>query len=452
MGEPYALEKIRNVCFAGHGSTGKTSLVEALLFHCKATTRQGRVEDGTALGDYMPEEKDRRSTMKMSALHASHEGIQYIFIDTPGYADFVGEALSGLQAADMVLLAVNAADGVTINTRRLFKFAAELNRPAGFVLTKMDAENIHFGPLLQSLKEQFGDRCLPMTAPVGVGPELKAVAPVLDGGKLPAGVPEGAGGWREKVVEAAVETDDALLESYLEGKSIDPAKIAGAVRTAIARRVLFPVFCVSTAKGIGVAELQKAAAAYFPHPGEVALPPLEGEGKAAISPDGPFLARVFKGMHDDYVGKLSYVKVYSGRLPVDGTVLNVRTGKAERIQNLFVMQGKEQRPAEEAAAGRIYSISKIEALDISDTLADPHKPLKFAPIPFPRPMVSLAAEPKSRQDEQRLSGALAKLAEEDKTLWVRRDPETAELVITGMSQLHLEMKMKVLKRKFGVEM
>jgi elongation factor G len=452
MGEAHAMDKVRNVCLVGHGGTGKTTLVEAILYHCKATTRQGKVEDGTALGDYTVEEKERRSTLKMSVLHAQHEGYQFLWIDTPGYADFVGEAISGLNAADIVLVAVNAVDGITVNTRRLFRFAQELGRPTGFLVTKMDVENIHFGALLDSLREQFGDRCIPLVAPVGVGPDLKGAVNVLDaGGALPAGVPEGAGKWREKIVDAAVETDDALLESYLEGKSIDPAKIETGVRAAIARGKLHPVFCVSTAKGVGVAELVKAAGAYFPHPGEVPPPALEGEGKVEIGLEGPFLARVFKGMHDDYVGRLTYIKVYQGRLPVDGTVLNARTGKTERIQNLFVMQGKEQKPAEEAVAGRVYSVSKIETMDLSDTLCDPHRPLKFVPIQFPRPMVSLAAEPKSRQDEGRLSGAMAKLSEEDKTFWVQRDQQTAELVITGMSQLHLEMKIKVLKRKFNVE-
>ena len=452
MGEPYDLAKIRNVCLAGHGGTGKTSLIEGILFHCKATTRQGKVEDGTTLGDYTPEEKDRRSSIKMSVLHASFEGFQHIWIDTPGYPDFVGEAISGLTASDAVLLAVNAAEGITVNTRRLFKFAADFGRPLGFLLTKMDAENIQWGPLLQSLRETFGDRCIPMVAPVGVGPELRSAVNVLDaGGSLPAGVPEGAGGWREKIVEAAVETEDALLESYLDGKSIDPARLSAAIRAAIARRTLFPVFAVSTAKAAGVAELIRAVETYFPTPAEVAPPAVEGDAKVEVGPNGPFAARVFKGMHDDYVGKLSYIKVISGRLPVDGTALNTRTGKAERIQNLFVMQGKEQRPADEAAAGRVYSIAKIESLDMSDTLTDPRKPLKFAPLLFPRPMVSLAMEPKSRQDEGRLSGALAKLTEEDKTFRVQRDAQTGELVVSGMSLLHLELKMKLLKRKFNVE-
>ncbi|MHC4600739.1 MAG: GTP-binding protein, partial [Planctomycetota bacterium] len=426
MGNPQAIHAIRNVCFAGHGGSGKTTLIEGILFHCKATTRLGSVDEGTSLSDYLAEEKDRRSSMNTAVLHCENQGTEFHLIDTPGFPDFLGETISGLSAADGVLLTIAANEGLTSTARKIFRRCKEDGKPTGIVLTKMDAENIEYDALLRSVRESFGAACIPVTVPDSPGPGLKEVAVVV----LPGDMAAGGGAtaeWREKAIEAAVETDDALLEKYLEGEEIPPEDLAKAMRVAVRERKLIPVFSTSIPEGVGIAELVQGIEGFFPTPAESAVPALEGEGEVTPSADAPFTARIFKSVTDDYVGKLSFFRVYSGEMTTESSVLNPRLGKTERIQNLYMIQGKEQTAVTRAAAGGLYAAAKVESLNVSDTLRTTKGKAAFSPIAFPQPMVSLAVEPKSRQDEQRISGSLGKLTEEDPTFLMERDRETKEL-------------------------
>ncbi|MHC5037034.1 MAG: elongation factor G [Planctomycetota bacterium] len=452
MGDAQQMKTIRNISFSGHGGSGKTTLVEAILFHCKATTRLGRVEDGTTLSDYLAEEKTRKSSLNTAILHCNLQGMDCHLIDTPGYPDFLGEAISGIFASDIVVIAVAANEGISAVTRKVFRIARDLGKAVAFVFTKMDAENIEYDPLLQSVQETFGAACLPVAVPVDPGPGISRVVDLLDAGSIQGAVGEiDAASLREKVLETAIETDDALLEKYLEGEEIAPEALSGAIRNAMVQGKLVPIFATSVPKDVGIREFLSAVQNVFPSPTEVPPPVLQGEGAVTPSLEGGLAAQVFKSITDDYVGKLSFFRVFSGRLTPDGSVKNARTGKPERFQNLFRMQGKEQQPVEEAVAGGVYAVSKIETLEVSDTLCGMKDSIQFEPIRFPQPMVSLAVQPKSRQDEQRISGALGKLSEEDPTFQVARDRQTKELLITGLSQLHLDLKLKQLKRRFSVE-
>ncbi len=443
------LDSIRNVCISGHGNSGKTTLVETVLFHCKATTRLGTVEEGTTISDHAPEEKERGNSVFTSILRCKAGDCDLHLVDTPGYPDFFGEAISGIHAADGVLIAVAANEGISAMTRKVFQLAKETGKPTGIVLTKLDAENIEFEAVLGGIRETFSEACIPVSLPESPGPGLSRISTLLDADAAQSLGGEGAS-WREKLVETAVETDDALVERYLEGEEIAPETLQKAMRLAVAQRALMPVFCVSSARQIGIGELVEGLVALMPSPSEVPPPPSE-EGEVEVSAEGPFAARVFKSITDDYVGKMSFLRVYAGRIGTEASALLPRTGKTIRFQNLYAPHGKEQTAVPEATAGGIYTLAKVEESAVSDTFCDPKHRVVFAPIPFPRPMVGLAVTPKSRQDEQRISGALTKMADEDPTFTMDRDRQTKEMVITGLSRLHLDLKLKQLKRRFNVE-
>jgi elongation factor G len=455
----HKVDDIRNLALVGHGAAGKTSLADALLFKAGAVDRRGSVDDGTSVSDYDDEEKKRHNSIDTSVLHLEHQGKQVHLLDTPGYPDYVGAALAALPAVETALIVVSAPNGVEVNTRRMFNEAGRRGLARILVINKMDADNIKFDSLLKNLQDTFGKGCTLFNAPVGQGAQLSGVVSVLNPpDKAPAGCPVDLAAARSKLVDAIVEADDQLMEKYLMEGTVTAEELEAAIPKALAAGTVIPVFCTSAKKDIGITELLDALGRY-------ALSPTQGKKRTAVkgsgdkaqeislepNESGEFVGQVFKTLSDKFVGNLSFFRVYSGKLTGEQALANARTGKSSRTGGLLQMQGKTQKTIPEAIAGDIVAVAKVEDLGIGDTVGASASTPKLARPSFPTPMFGLAVEPKSRGDEQKISGSLHKIADEDPTFKVTRDAQTKELVITGMSQLHLDMVQARLKRRFDLE-
>jgi len=453
----HATADFRNLAMTGHSNCGKTSLVEAMLFKAGVTPRLGKVDDGSSIADYDPEEKERKITIMASILRLPWHEKAIQLIDTPGYMDFIGETIAAMNVAETILIAVAANSGIEVTTRKVWALAQAAELPCAIVMTKIDAEHSKFFDFLSALQKSFSSKCLPLSVPVGEGLDLKGVASVLaPPDDVPEELAERLGELRTQLIEAIVESDEALMERYLNEEEIGEAELRQALSQAIASRSVVPVFATSVEQDCGVEELLTGITESFPSPEQ-------GRARAAVdpksdepvtrkpSPDEPFSALVFKTVTDPFVGKLSYFRVFSGKLTSSDPIYNATQEKKERNAGLLRPQGKEAESVDEVVAGEIAATAKLEELSVSDTLADPAQPIKFEPIVFPSSMVSVAVEPKSRGDEQKIGSALGKLADEDSTFSVQRNPETKEMVITGMSQLHLDVMLSQLKRRFNIE-
>ncbi len=455
----YRVEDIRNVALTGHGASGKTSLADALLFQAKAVDRRGSVDDGTSVSDYDEEEHKRRFSIDTSVLHLEHKGKVVHLLDTPGYPDFVGAALAALNAVENVVVVVSAANGVEVNTRRMFNEAGKRGLARILVINKLDAENVKFTDLLKVLQDTFGKGCALFNAPINPGPKFSGVVSVLNPpASAPAGCPVDLVAARSQLVDAVVESDDALMEKYLMEGSVSAEELTAALPKALAAGTVIPIFCTAAKKDIGVAELLEGITEYALSPAQgkkrVAK---KGSGEAAqevvLAPDpsGEFVGQVFKTLTDKFVGNLSFIRVYAGTYKAEQPLFNARTDKSARAAALFEMQGSKHTNLPEAIPGDIFAVTKVEDLHIGDTVSN-HAHAPKLPVPtFPTPMFGLAVEPKARGDEQKISGSLQKIANEDATFHVTRDSQTKELVITGMSQLHLDVLQHRLKRRFELE-
>jgi elongation factor G len=451
----YQVADIRNVALAGHGASGKTSLADALLFAAKAVDRHGSVDDGTSVSDYDEEEHKRRFSIDTSVLNLDYKGKHVRLLDTPGYPDFVGAALGALSAVETVVVVVSAVNGVQVNTRRMFAEAGRRGAARMIVINKLDGDNVKFPELLKIIQGTFGKACVLFNAPINPGPKLSGVVSVLNPpASAPAGCPVDLAAAKSQAVEAIVECDEELTMKYLEG-GVSDAEIAAVLPKAIAAGTVVPIFCTAAKKDIGIPELLDALCAD-------ALSPLQGKKRTAQKSDGTevtlapepgaeFVGQVFKTLTDKFVGNLSFIRVYSGTYKPDQPLFNVRTGKSARTGGLSEMQGKTSKPVTEAIPGDIIAVAKVEDLHIGDTVSNHAGAPKMPPLSFPTPMFGLAVEPKARGDEQKISGSLQKIANEDPTFLVTRDSQTKEMVMTGMSQLHLEVMQHRLRRRFELE-
>ncbi len=455
----HSVADIRNLALAGHGASGKTSLADALLSQAKAVDRRGSVDEGTSVSDYDEEEHKRKVSIDASVLHLEHKGKHVHLLDTPGYPDFVGAALGALSAVENVVIVVSALNGVEVNTRRMFSEAGKRGLARMLVINKLDGDNIKFPELLQAIQSTFGKACVLFNAPIGLGPKLSGVVSVLNPpASAPAGCPVDLASAKNQLVEAVVEADESLTEKYLMGETIGDEELQAAIPRALAAGTVVPIFCTSAKKDVGIPELLEALVTYSLSPEQgrkrVAYKG-EGDKKTEVvlepNPAGEFVGQVFKAISDKFVGNLSFIRVYSGKYTPDQPLVNTRTGKSARTGGLGLMQGKQQKPVAEAIPGDIIAVAKVEDLHLGDTVSNhpgaPHLP----PLTFPTPMFGLAVEPKARGDEQKLSGSLAKIANEDPTFRVTRDTQTKEMVINGMSQLHLDVIQHRLKRRFDLE-
>jgi elongation factor G len=452
----YTTKDIRNVALCGHGDAGKTTLGEAMLFAAKVTTRQGTVGDQCTVSDFDVEEKERGHSIDTSILHLDWKGRHLNLLDTPGRPEFFGQVVGALSAVETAALVVNASSGLGVNTRRCWFEAEKQGIGRIVIINKMDHDNLEPSALLADLRAAFGDRLIPANLPVGHGAAFTGVVPTLTlPADCPADLKDEAESVHESFMEAVIEADDQLLERYLGGEEISPEELSAGVATAIRAGTVVPVLYTCAEKNIGVGDLMDFLTTALPSPegaiGRTIYAGQEGEEVIEKSADSELVAQVFKTMTDDYVGKISFLRVFSGELKAESHAMNSKTGKSEKVKEVFVMQGKDQDAVPVLVAGDIGAVTKLESLSIGDTLCAETAVCRVAHPEFPKPMVTVAVNPKSRGDEGKIGTSLTRLGEEDPTFWHERRADTRQLVISGMSTLHLNVLMARMKRRFNVE-
>jgi len=455
-------ENIRNVVLVGHGGSGKTSLAEALLFTAGQTTRLGNTGDGNTVTDFEPEEIERELSLGLSTASIPWGKTRITIIDTPGYADFVGEARSALRAADLAVFVVSGVDGVEVQTEALWQFAGDEGLPRLIFVNKLDRERASYQSTLAQLRDAFGKGVAPVQAPIGSESDLSGLVRIVSNTAVEysGGNPKGRPGTAPEsmtdvlsemhtaLVESVVETSDELLEAYFEGVEPDRATIVEVTRQGILTGEIQPVLCGSATQLIGIDTLAEFIAEFGPNPLERAPVPLADGGTLPL--DGGPVAYVFKTTSDPYVGRISLMRVFSGTIHADD-VLESSAGEKVRVHNLFSMQGKEHNDISDLVAGDIAAVAKVENLRPGDTLHAAGSSVTIAPVAMPKPVMSVVVSPHSSQDEEKLSTALSRITEEDPTLEVERRAETKETVLSGLGDTHLDVAVARLARKFGVE-
>jgi elongation factor G len=462
------MAKIRNIALVGHGGVGKTSMVEAILFAAGAVSRLGRVDEGTSTTDFDPDEIKRKISLNTTVAYCDYRGHRLNLVDTPGYGDFVADARAGLRVVNASVVVVDAVAGVQVQTEKVWKYAAEYGLPRIVVINRMDRERADFFRTLESLQKRLKGRLCPLQVPVGSEGALAGVADLIsmkarlsaDGkvrnAEIPGEALDLAKTWREKLTEAVAETDDDLLGRYLEEGSLAESDMLAALRKAMVEGTLIPVLAASAARMIGIQALMDLIVDEFPSPadrGEVEGidPRAKTPVKRAPDAKAPLSAVVFKTISDPHVGKLSLFRVYSGTLRADSQVFNTTREARERIGHIGWLQGKAQKPVDALGPGEIGVVAKLKDTLTGDTLSDEQNPVLLPAIAFPEPAISFAIQPKSRGDEDKISTALQRMAEEDPTLHHHYDPETRQLLVSGMGQLHVEVVVERMKRKYNVD-
>lgn len=464
----YTTKNLRNVCLISHGGAGKTSIAEAMLFDSGMTNRLGKVEDENTVTDYDPEEKKRKISINAAIAPCEWKGHKINIIDTPGYFDFVGEVKSGLRVSDGAVVVVCAASGIEVGTEQVWKYADDYNVPRIIFINKVDRENANFFKVLDDLRDKFGQNIVPFQLPIGQEEDFKGAVDlvgmkglVFEGKEqketeVPSELQEHIDKYREMIIEAVAESDDELLMKYLEGEELTDEEIKTGLRDGVLTGKIVPVLCGSAANNMGIQPLMDTIVNYLPSPADT--PPVVGklpdtEETVERKPDvnEPFAALVFKTITDPYVGTLSLFRVYSGSLESDSTVYNSSKAQEEKVGQLFVMRGKEQMNVSKVEAGDLAAVAKLQHTATSDTLCDKDNPILLDPIKFPKPVVAATAEPKSEGDEEKISSGLSRLADEDPTFEVYKDTEAGQTIIKGMGDLHLEVIINKLAKKFGTE-
>jgi elongation factor G len=427
-----------------------------MLFKAGAATRAGSVDDGTSQLDIDDEERQRHFSISTAMAHFEHHSTRINIIDTPGYPDFVGQAISALCAAETAVVVINASSGIEANTRRTFELAGRAHLARMIVINKLDHENIKFPELVELIQGNFGKNCVLMNVPLGLGHDFRGVASTLK----PSGDTQGAlvdpASIGSAVMDAIVEADEELMGRYLEGEELSADEVLGGVTKAITAGTLVPIFCVSARSGAGVSELMDAIVDFALSPGEMVRHAKTESGKevdVGSTDDAPLVAQVFKTRIDPFVSKMSFIRVFSGKLTKDSMVKDVRTGKPVKVHQLLDVQGGHVEAIDEAHAGDVVVVAKVDDFQVGDTLVANANGdgIALPQLQFPTPMIGLAVEPKSRADQQKISGALHKIEEEDPTFRVYRDPQTHEMVMRGMSELHLQIVQDRLHKRDKVD-
>ncbi len=464
----YALEQIRNVALAGHGGSGKTTLAEHLLYIAGHIDRVGSIEAGNTTSDFDPEEQRRKISLSATLLPIEWEGHKINLIDTPGFPDFIGELYSAVQVVDSVILVAPAQAELEVGFENAWELCEARKLPRLIFVNKMERDGADYNGLLQTLRNAYGNRIVPLQIPIGTETQFKGVIDVLhqkayvgkDRDTTPSPVPaelqsevERA---REMLMEAAAETDDALLEKYLDGNPLTDEELVHGFHEGVRTGRIVPVLCGSAALGEGLAPLLQAILELTPSPAESPAPnatDLRTGNPVELTPDpsAPLAAFVFKTTADPFVGKLTYFRVYSGTLRADSQVYNTQKEREERIGQVFYLRGKNQIATTEVRAGDIGVVAKLQETSTGHTLCDKSRPVAVQPITMPDPIYTVAVVAKTKADEDRLGPALARLQDEDPTFHARRDPETGQTLLSGMGDLHLEVIIDKLKRKFNTE-
>jgi elongation factor G len=456
----YSAEKIRNVALVGHSGTGKTSLAEGLMFAAGATNRQGKIEDGSTLSDWDPDEQKRGFSLNLSILPLEWEGHKVNLLDTPGYMDFMGEVKCGLRAADTALIVIDASSGVQVGTEFAWRFAEETNLPRAIFINRMDRDNANFNDTLSQIQSLWGNKCLALQLSIGSQQAFSGVVDLLsmkaytgdkaEEGDIPAEVASQADQHREKLIEAAAETDDSLITKYLEGDELTAEELANGVRSGIASGAIIPVLTGSATKIIGGRRLLDSIASLFPSPVDR---PVTVDGKEIVAdPSKPLTALVFKTTADPYVGRLSYFRVLSGSFKSDSHVWNANRNADERIGTVYHIVGKSQEQAPQITAGDIGAVAKLAETHTGDTLGAREAAVKLEPISFPPPSFSAAISPKTKADLDKMGTALNRIVEEDPSLRLERSADTGEVILSGLGDSHVEVALEKIRRKFGVDL
>jgi len=458
-------EAIRNVILLGHGSSGKTSLSEALLFDTGTTSRLGSIEEKNTVSDYDEEEHARGLSVNLSVLPCDWDGKRINLLDPPGYTDFVGEVLNGLRAADSAILVVCAASGVEVGAELQWQYADEAQVPRMVFVNKMDRDNASFARTLEQLRTKFDARFVPVALPIGSSTSFSGIIDLLamkayvgaDGEEqdIPADMRDAAGTARMEMMEYAAEADDELMMKYLDDEDLTDEEIAAALATACRSGDIVPVLTGSATKNIGMRRLLDAIARFLPSPIDGPIEITERTSGETVSiepnPTEPLVVQVFKTLADPFVGKLTYFRVFSGTLSSDSRVYNVNKDAEERVAQLFMVRGKEQVPVDRVQAGDLGAVAKLSETATGDTLTDRGTPYVMPAIEYPEPLYSVAVFPKTKADLDKLGTGLARLVEEDPTLRVERNSETNEMILSGMGDSHIQIAARHLASKFGVE-
>jgi elongation factor G len=465
----YESAAIRNVAVVGHGGCGKTQLVSALLFTAGMVNRLGRVDDGTTTTDYDEEEIARKHTLSASLAHAEWNKTKINFIDTPGFGNFFSDARSALRVADAALLVVDAVSGVEVQTEKAWAAAQDLELPRIVVLNRLDRERASLERSLESLRQACGRAIMPIQLPIGEEKDFSGVVDLvamkaytfagdasgkMTEGAIPATMTDAVNSAREALIEMVAEADESLMEKFFENGTLSQDELVRGLKTAMMSAKVFPLVCTSGVANIGMQPLLDAIVSYVPSPVERPFKALDNSGaevSKTADEKAPYAAFVWKTVADQFAGRITMFRVYQGSLKSDTTVNNATQSSPERLGHLVLLQGKTQTNVPEIRAGDIGAVAKLKDTRTNDTIADKPAGVKFAAMAFPEAVLAYAIEPKSRGDEDKISTSMHRLEEEDPTIRYTRDPQTHELLLAGQGQLHIEVTVAKLKRRFGVE-
>lgn len=466
----YTIKNLRNVGLIGHGGSGKTSLMEALLFHNGDTDRLGKVEEGTTISDFDPEEKKRRISLSASIAPIEFNDTKINLVDIPGYFDFSGELIQGMRAVDVATIVVSGVSGVKVGTEKAWDYCNKIKLPRTFFINKLDRENSNYDRTLNQLKEKFGISVVPVQYPMGTEDDFKGVINVISKKArvhdaktnqikeidVPEDLLEKIDDCKRMIMEAVAETNEELLDKYFSEGELSDQEIYNGLIEGCASGDIAPVMCGSALKAIGMRCFLEDVVECFPSP-KYSIPQKAIDVKSGeevfigLDEEKPFSALVFKTIADPFVGKISLFRVITGKLTNEVTVVNSNKDKSEKLANIFFMRGKNQMPTKEVTAGDIAAVAKLQYTETGDTLCDINNKVIYDKMNFPRPNISMCVLPKTKGDEDKISASLQKLLEEDPTFTVRRDTESAETIISGVGETHLEVIASKLRNKFGAE-
>jgi elongation factor G len=467
----FDVEKIRNVAVIAGGGSGKTSLTEAILYDSKAIDRMGRIEDSNTVSDFEPEEMNRKNSISSALAFCDWSGHRINLIDTPGYINFVEDTSSCLSAVDSVVVVVGARVGVKAETGKVWQFADDYDLPRIVFVNKMDRENADFRNTTEGIEKTFGVSVVPLNIPMGAESGFEGVIDLLkmkaitfkggnpSEGEIPDSYKTDAEEYRKQLVEKVAESDDAMLEKYLEGADLTEEEIHKGILQGTLSGAFVPAVCGSATNNMGIQQLLDTIVFCLPSPAAIVeRRPIKGKDtKSDVeitrnpTVDEGVSLRVFKTIADPFAGKLTLFRVYSGTLKSDSNLYNTTRDTKEKMGNMFYLLGKKQVPVKEVGPGEIAAVAKLKEAQTGDSMSDSGNPILFDPLRFTDPMISYAIEPKSRGDEEKIASGLQRLLEEDPSLKFHRDAESAEMILGGMGQMHLEVTLEKLKRKFGVE-
>lgn len=462
---------VRTFAIISHSGAGKTSLAEAMLFNAGATTRLGKVDENSSVLDFEPEEAKRKTTISSAVFSFPWKKQPFTLIDTPGDFNFIAETKISMRGGDSVIVLADAVDGVRVQTEKVWEFATEFGQPRMIFISKMDRERADFEKTVRAVQDYFGKACVPLQIPIGAAETFKGVVDILSGkayiygqgdsGKfeikdMPADLADQAAQYRESIVEHVAEASDELIEKYLETGELSPEEIQGALRASVISGKLVPIVCGSGTSNIGIQPFLDVIAECLPSPldrGAIKGLSVKGDNEVSREPDSaaPFSSMVIKTVSDPYAGRLSILRIFSGTLAPDSTVLNANKGAKERFGQLLRIKGKTQEPIQSAGPGDIVAVAKLKETVTQDTLCAERDAIVFPPVDLLPAIYSLAVEPKSKGDEEKIFSSLSRLMEEDLTLKLERNDETREMILSGMGEIHIETIVDKLRRKFGVE-